>query len=154
MKRLLCTMLLGTALWSAPSHADTTVCVDVKLHEVAPPPSKERSLVPPLTPAPAATVMPHSPALPFGPPTSGLKPPPPRPEPSAEEPADTEEQRQLRYMQQQIRDAQNQTPAPAATAAAPAIQVDTTGTLPLGQSPIHYLKRLLEHFVTHERGYQ
>lgn len=28
------------------------------------------------------------------------------------------------------------------------------GVLPLGQNPILYLKRLIEHFVTHEKGYE
>jgi hypothetical protein len=31
---------------------------------------------------------------------------------------------------------------------------DPSGVLPLGQNPLEYLKRLLEHFVTHERGFR
>lgn len=93
MKKLLSVLALGSALWSAESRADTTVCVDVKLHEEEPPKAA------------------------------------PRPE------------------------AESEVPSPR-HAAAPQRHSVIPSMLPLGQNPIDYLRRLLEHFVTHERGYQ
>lgn len=80
MKRLLAGILLGSVLWSAPSRADTKICVDVKLHEPG--------MRPPLAPPPPSQTGPQ---------------PPPTAEPRAAA-AMSEEQRQLLVLRQQVQE--------------------------------------------------
>ncbi len=43
---------------------------------------------------------------------------------------------------------------PASVDAAPPAAKQAPGLLPIGQTPVMYLKRLVEHFVTHEPGFE
>lgn len=137
MRPILCALVVGSLLWSAASQADTTICVEVKLHESVAPTAPQKS--PEREAAQAATAA--APAV--------SRPPELEPEPAAGDLAGlTAEQKRVAALRQRVAEL-SQRGAPEASARA-----DVEGVLPIGQNPLDYLKRLVEHFVTHERGFR
>lgn len=133
-------LIFCAALWESSAHADNLkVCVKVTVREAP----ESAAATPVAEPKPGPAPAPAAPSAAFGPPSppaegdlSGL----------------TEEQR-LVVMTQRIAAVRSKpAPAPVSRAATPALP-DPLSVVPPGQSPIDYLKRLMEHFVTHEPGF-
>lgn len=124
--RLAALCLFGLSVGAAPARAaNKTICVQVQVREPAPAPSLPR--------APRITQMQGGGTPAAGPALPALA--------EAADPA--AEQRRLQEARAELLDAQ----ARAGSARTPATNI------PLGFDPVDYLKRLLEHFITHERGY-
>jgi hypothetical protein len=161
------TLLLATlpAQGAFANNSELKVCVDVTLHAPATTPKAADAA----TPGQAAAAPGPAPAVP---PTAhpGVPQPPPKPDPidpPVEPPGQIQSTTalapgQVLVGQQRMRVVPI-SEVSAEDAASMASEVDPQGSsdprvvsgahLPLGQTPTLYLKRLLEHFVTHEQGF-
>jgi hypothetical protein len=158
------TLLLATVSHPAFANPEIKVCVDVTLRASAAPITEKVET--PATPAPAAVgIIPPAAAPIAAPPAveaSGAIPTYPNPTNSQATPEQQQVQlingpRGPRARIVKVPEVSAEDAANMASEVDPQSSSDSRVTsgahLPLGQTPTVYLKRLIEHFVTHEQGF-